>query len=167
MPVVSAGLSPHADTDTSGSIGFRNFLIQMYERGAAQKADAIGIHPYPGVGPGEDYLGDVRVYLGKVQNVMDRYGDGSRAAVGDRVRRLDRRRPAPSSPSASGEAIVELLEMFRRIRGIELAIVHRFVEEPALAGREAGFGVLNKNLSPKPAFCDLAAARAVAVPGVC
>ena len=49
--VVSAGLSPHADTDTSGSIGFRDFLIEMYERGAAQKADAIGIHPYPGVGP--------------------------------------------------------------------------------------------------------------------
>ena len=48
MTVVSAGLSPHADTDTSGSIGFRDFLIEMYEHGAAQKADAIGIHPYPG-----------------------------------------------------------------------------------------------------------------------
>ena len=166
MPVVSAGLSPHADTDTSGSIGFRNFLIQMYKRGAAQKADAIGIHPYPGVGPGDDYLGDVRVYLGKVQNVMDRYGDGSRplwatefgaSTAGDRA----------FSPEASGDAIVAMLEMFRRIRGIQVAIVHRFVEEPALPGREAGFGVLNKNLSPKPAFCDLAAARAVAVPGVC
>ena len=139
----------------------------MYERGAAQKADAIGIHPYPGVGPGDDYLGDVRVYLGKVQNVMDRYGDGSRplwatefgaSTAGDQRLQPARRRGMRSS---------RCCEMFRRIRGIQVAIVHRFVEEPALAGREAGFGVLNKNLSPKPAFCDLAAARAVAVPGVC
>ena len=106
--MVSGGLSPHADTDTSGSIGFRNFLIEMYERGAAQKADAIGIHPYPGVGPGEDYLADVRVYLGKVQNVMDRYGDGARplwatefgvSTAGDQA----------FDPAARAQAVSELL----------------------------------------------------------
>jgi polysaccharide biosynthesis protein PslG len=164
--VVSAGLSPHADTDTSGSIGFRDFLIQVYERGAAQKADAIGIHPYPGVGPGQDYLGDARVYLGKIQNVMDRYGDGARplwatefgvSTAGDRA----------FEPTAAGQATVELMQMFQRIRGIELAVVHRFVEDPSLAGREAGFGVLNKNLSTKPAFCALVALRGASASGVC
>ena len=69
--------------------------------------------------------------------------------------------------NAAGQAVGQLLEMFRRIRGIELAIVHRFVEEPALGGREGGFGVLNTNLSPKPAFCALAAVRGVSIPGVC
>ena len=57
--------------------------------------------------------------------------------------------------------------MFRRIRGIELALVHRFVEDPGLPGREGGFGVLSKDLVPKPAFCDLAAVRGVSIPGVC
>ncbi|MDX6581834.1 MAG: polysaccharide biosynthesis protein PslG [Solirubrobacterales bacterium] len=165
MTVVSGGLSPHSDGDTSGAIGFRDFLIDMYERGAAQKADAIGIHPYPGVGPGEDYLTDVRVYLGKIENVMDRYNDSSRplwatefgvSTAGDTA----------FSPEAAGQAITELLDMFRHIRGIQLAIVHRFVENPALGGREAGFGMLNKNLTPKPAFCDLAALRGYSV-GVC
>ena len=164
--VVSGGLSPHADTDTSGSIGFRNFLIEMYERGAAQQADAIGIHPYPGVGPGEDYLGDVRIYLGKIQNVMDRYGDGARplwatefgaSTAGDKA----------FDPAAAGQVVSNLLEMFRYIRGIELAVVHRFVEDPTLAGREGGFGVLNKNLTAKPAFCDLAAVRGVSAPTLC
>ena len=166
MAVVSAGLSPHADTDTSGSMGFRNFLIEMYERGAAQKADAIGIHPYPGVGPGQDYLGDVRVYLGKIQNVMDRYDDGQSplwatefgaSTTGERA----------FDPQTAGRAVSELLEMFPRIRGIELALVHRFVEAPALPGREGGFGVLSKDLTPKPAFCDLAAVRGVSIPDVC
>lgn len=162
--VVSAGLSPHADTDTSGSMGFRDFLIQMYQRGAASHVDAIGIHPYPGVGPGDDYLGDVRVYLGKVQNVMDRYGDGARplwatefgvSTAGDK----------PFSPQAAGQAVSELYEMFRRVRGIQLAVVHRFVEEPSLPGREGGFGVLNKNLTPKPAFCSLGSIRGISIPG--
>jgi len=166
MMVVSAGLSPHADTDTSGSIGFRDFLIDLYERGAATHADAIGIHPYPGVGPNEDYLGDVRVYLGKIQNVMDRYGDGARplwatefgaSTSGDRA----------FSPQQAGQAVTDLYEMFRRIRGIELAIVHRWVEDPSLPGREGGFGVLTQNLSPKPAFCALNQVRGVSVPGIC
>ncbi len=166
MTVVSAGLSPHADTDTSGAMGFRDFLIEMYERGAAQKADAIGIHPYPGVGPNEDYQTDVRVYLGKIQNVMDRYGDGSRplwatefgvSTGGDQA----------FSPEGAGEAISKLLEMFQRIRGVEVAIVHRFIEDPSLPGREGGFGVLNKNLTPKPAFCDLAAVRGVRLLDIC
>ncbi len=166
MTVVSAGLSPHADTDTSGSMGFRDFLIEMYERGAAQKADAIGIHPYPGVGPGEDYQTDVRVYLGKVQNVMDRYGDGARplwatefgvSTGGDQA----------FSPEGAGEAVSNLLTMFQRIRGIELAIVHRLIEDPSLAGREGGFGVLNKDLTPKPAFCDLLTVRGVTGLDIC
>ena len=138
----------------------------MYERGAATHVDAIGIHPYPGVGPNEDYLGDVRVYLGKIQNVMDRYGDGARplwatefgvSTSGDRA----------FSPEAAGEAVSELYEMFRRIRGIQLAVVHRFVEDPSLPGREGGFGVLSPNLNPKPAFCALNQVRGVSVPGVC
>ena len=90
--VVSAGLSPHSDNDTSGSIGFRDFLISMFENGAAQKADAIGIHPYPGVGP-RRRLRRRRAGLPRqdperpapLQRLLD-------AALGDRVRRLDDRR---------------------------------------------------------------------------
>ena len=166
MTVVSAGLSPHADTDTSGSIGFRNFLIEMYERGAAQKADAIGIHPYPGVGPGEDYIGDVRVYLGKIQNVMDRYGDGRAplwatefgvSTTGERPSTRGRRaggRRAPARCSARDP----------RDRAGDRPPLRRGA---GAAGREGGFGVLSQNLTPKPAFCDLAAVRGVSIPDVC
>jgi hypothetical protein len=162
--VVSAGLSPHSDNDTSGSIGFRDFLIDMYERGAAQKADAIGIHPYPGVGPDEDYVTDVRVYLGKVQNVMDRYNDSSRplwatefGASTDGDQGYD--------PEQAAKAVTDLMDLFRHIRGIELTIIHSFVD-PKLDGREGGFGMLDRNLDPKPAFCAVNAARGV-TPSVC
>ena len=166
MTVISGGLSPHADTDTSGAIGFRDFLIELYERGAEQHADVVGIHPYPGVGPGEDYLGDVRVYLGKIQNVMDRYGDSAKplwatefgvSTAGDKA----------FDPTLAGQAVGELLEMFPRIRGIQLAIVHRFVENSSLPGREGGFGVLSPDLVPKPAFCNLLGVRGVSIPLLC
>ncbi len=164
MTVVSAGLSPHADSDTSGSIGFRDFLIELYEQGAAQAADAIGVHPYPGVGPSEDYLGDVRVYLGKVRNVIERYGDAAKPLWATEFG-VSTTGPVAFDPAAQGRALTELYEMFRRIEGIRLAVVHRFVENPSLAGREGGFGVLSKGLDPKPAFCDLARLRGAEPPG--
>ena len=91
--VVSAGLSPHSDNDNSGSIGFRDFLISMFENGAvARRPTRSASTRIPGVGPSEDYVGDVRVYLGKIQNVLARYNAVVKAALGDGVRRLDRRR---------------------------------------------------------------------------
>ena len=114
----------------------RNFLERLYELGAAQDADAIGIHPYPGVGPGEDYIADVRVYLGKIQNVMQRTTTPT-ADVGDRVRRLDRRR-ARLRPRPPGHARwPSSTTLLRRVQRVDLAIVHRFVEDPEL-GRARG-----------------------------
>ena len=161
--VVSAGLSPHSDNDTSGSIGFRDFLISMYENGAMDDVDAIGIHPYPGVGPSEDYVGDVRVYLGKVQNVLARYNASSTplwatefgaSTAGD----------IPFSEDQQAKALTDLLDLFRHVSGIQLAIVHSFVEQPDRPGREGGFGVLSENLIPKPAYCALIVARGVSSP---
>ena len=158
--VVSAGLSPHSDNDTSGSVGFRDFLISMFETGAVASTDAIGIHPYPGVGPGEDYVADVRVHLGKIQNVLTRYNASSiplwatefgASTSGDKS----------YSEEQQAQALTDFYNLFRLVGGIELAVVHRFVENPSLAGREGGFGVLSQNLVPKPAYCALVKVREV------
>ncbi len=162
--VVSAGLSPHSDNDTSGSIGFRDFLISMFENGAVASADAIGIHPYPGVGPDEDYVTDVRVHLGKIQNVTARYNASSvplwatefgASTTGDQA----------YSEQQQAQALTDFYDLFRHVGGIELAVVHRFVEAPSLAGREGGFGVVSQNLVPKPAYCALIKVREVSGAG--
>lgn len=164
VPVISAGVSPHADTDPN-AIGFRNFLLKMYKYGAAQEADAIGIHPYPGVGPTQDYIGDVRVYLGKVQRVLRRYHDSDTPLWATEFG-VSTTGPHAFDAAHQGRALVELYEMMRRVHKIELAVVHRFVENPALGGREAGFGVVGQNLSPKPSYCDISRVRGV-TPGSC
>ena len=159
MPVVSAGLSPHADTDNK-AIGFSNFLEKLYKRGAAQKADAIGVHPYPDVGPTEDYIGDVRVYLGKIQQVLKRHGDSATPLWATEFG-VSTAGPLAFEPGLQARVLTEVSQLLRRVHKVELAIVHRFVDDPHLSGREGGFGVLTQNLSPKPAYCDLARLRGV------
>jgi hypothetical protein len=165
-PVVSGGLSPHADTDTH-AIGFSNFLAKLYELGAAQKADAIGIHPYPGIGPTQDYLADVRVYLGKVQRVMLANNDADRPMWATEFG-VSTTGEHAFEPSHQARALQEIYEILRRVHRVDLAIVHRFVEDPGLAGREGGFGVLSRSLEPKPAYCAMVQVRGVSpLPELC
>jgi hypothetical protein len=165
MPVVSGGLSPHADSDRN-AIGFSNFLDKMYKFGAAQQADAIGIHPYPGVGPSQDYIRDVRVYLGKVQNVLAAYDDSDTPLWATEFG-VSTTGPHAFEAGHQGRALLELYDLMRHVHKVELAVVHRFIEDPGLGGREGGFGVLSKGLDPKPAFCDLSRLRVGSSPLDC
>lgn len=162
MPVISAGLAPLGDSG-AGMTAYASYLERLYELGAVQRADALGVHPYPGTGPEEDYVGEVRVHLGKVQEVMARFADSARplwvtefgVSTGG-TRAFD--------PAAQGRALVELYELFRRIAGIELAVAHRFVEDGAIGLAPDPFGVVDAELEPKPAYCGLARARGVTPP---
>jgi hypothetical protein len=157
MPVVSGGLSPHGDND-NGAIGFRAFLERLYALGAAQRADAIGIHPYPGVGPNEDYIADVRIQLGKIQIEMRKAGDsGTPMWATEYGVSTTGEHAFPAA--AQGPALAELYEIFRRIERINLVVVHRMIDVPSLAGREAGFGILDEALREKPSFCSVALVR--------
>jgi hypothetical protein len=157
MPVISAGLAPHADSDQDAS-GYRSFLERLYELGAAQQADAIGLHPYPGVGPEGDYVGEVRVYLGRVQEVMQRFADAARPLWVTEFG-VSTGGPRAYAPEEQSRALVELYELFRRVAGVELAVVHRFVEDGGIDLLADQFGVLGADLAPKPAYCDLARVR--------
>jgi hypothetical protein len=156
MPVVSGGLSPHGESD-GGAIGYRPYLARLYALGAAQQADAIGVHPYPGVGPAEDYIANVRIQLGKIQIEMRKAGDS--APMWATEYGVSTTGPHAFPPELQGPALAELYEIFRRIDRIDLAIVHRMIDVPSLAGREAGFGILDQALKAKPALCNVALIR--------
>lgn len=156
MPVVSGGLSPHGDND-NGAVGFQPYLRRLYELGAAQQADAIGIHPYPGVGPGEDYIANVRIQLGKIQREMGRAGHA--APMWATEYGVSTTGPHAFPAEAQGPALAELYEIFRRVDRVDVAIVHRMIDQPDLQGREAGFGILDQALKAKPALCSIALVR--------
>ncbi len=157
MPVISGGLSPHADTDKH-AIGFSNFLRAMYASGAAQQVDAIGIHPYASVGPAEDYVADVRVYLGKIRAVMQAAGDAAKPMWATEWG-ISTTGPHAYTPEQQAAALGELYEMMRRVDSIPLMILNGLLDNPALSEREAGWGIVNPDKSRKPAFCAINAFR--------
>lgn len=159
MPVISGGLSPHADSDNN-AIGFSNFLAAMYRNGAAQAADAIGVHPYAGVGPDEDYVADVRVYLGKIQREMRAAGDVATPMWATEFG-ISTTGPHAYSREQQGTALVEIYEVMRRIETIPLVILNGLVDNPGLAEREGGWGIADPDLSKKPSFCAINTARGV------
>ena len=171
MPVISAGLSPHSDSDPE-AIGFASFLSKLYAHGAAQKADAIGAHPYPSVGPGGDYVDAMRIHLGKVEKIMSQNGEAAKPIWATEFGVSTAGSEAFSLPD-QGQALAELYSTLRRVEGLPVVVVHRFLEQPHLDGREAGFGViagdedgllgvLPSEFDPKPAYCALNQVRGVA-----
>lgn len=156
VAVVSGGLAPHSDIDPS-AIGYRAYLERLYALGAAQQADAIGVHPYPLVGPGGDYVADVRIQLGRVQIEMQQAADTAPMWVTEYG--VSTTGPYAFPAEAQGPALAGLYDTFRHIDRVDMAIVHRLIDAPSLGGNEAGYGVLYEDLEPKPAFCSLAQVR--------
>ena len=151
--VATGGLSPHADSDKN-AIGFSNFVTALYANGAAQKADAIGIHPYASVGPDEDYVADVRVYLGKIQGAMRAAGDTTTPMWATEFG-ISTTGPHAFSAEGQAQAMSDVYNMMRRVDSVPLVIVNGLVDNASLAEREAGWGILNPDLTRKPSFCGL------------
>ena len=114
--------------------------------------------PTPGVGPGEDYIADVRVYLGKMQNVMRAsHGDADRpmwatefgvSTTGDA-----RVRPRPSG-QRPGRALRAPAPRARASISRSSTASSR---TRASAAARAASASLSQNLAPKPAYCDAGA----------
>ena len=153
MPVATGGLSPHADSDKN-AVGFSNFVAALYANGAAQKADAIGIHPYASVGPNEDYIADVRVYLGKIQGAMRAAGDATTPMWATEFG-ISTTGPHAFPGELQAQALTDVFNMMRRVESIPLVITNGLVDNPGLEEREAGWGILNPDLTRKPSFCAL------------
>ena len=71
------------------------------------------------------------------------------------------------SEAQQGTALAEIYDLLRRVNRVDVAVVHRFIEHPELAGREAGFGVVSQNLVPKPIFCEIFLMRDLVPSGPC
>ena len=65
----------------------------------------------------------------------------------------------PSPARRQAEALTDVYEMMRRVDSIPLVIVNGLVDNPGLAERDGGWGLLNPDLTKKPAFCVLTLLR--------
>lgn len=156
MPVVTGGLAPFV-RDGDGRMGYRKFLRKVYERGAAQRADALGAHPYPGRGPNQDYLGAIRRQLGAFLALQDRHGDTGKPIWVTEVGVGTSGGP-PYNRAQQATATAEIYSQFRHLASVPVVIFHRLLDFRA-GGFLDDFGMIDLNGALKPAFCALAAAR--------
>lgn len=72
--VISAGLAPAADTETS--ISPTTFVSEMYKAGAKDSFDALGVHPYTWNDPPEERMKFLDI--DELQRIMDGNGDAGK-----------------------------------------------------------------------------------------
>jgi Cellulase (glycosyl hydrolase family 5) len=158
MPVITAGLSPNINND-GDAMAYESFLREAYATGGLEGANAIGAHPYPNRRYIEDYLGNVRINLFRYRRVMSEFGDDGKpiwvtetgtSTEGDDGMNADQQ----------ADALSKMYTQFRRIENIPVVVFHRFVDQPGAPKiNERGFGVVQGDGDPKPAYCSVAAAR--------
>ncbi|MGH2985121.1 MAG: hypothetical protein ACRDLO_00335 [Solirubrobacterales bacterium] len=165
--VYSGGLAP--GSAASDKIEFGSFLSQALDAGGVQRADAIGFHavtdtPFkPGDQPTKGYLGRLRIQLQTMNTALADHDAPKPIAL---TQLSYSSAPGFYTEAQQGEALVSSYELVRRIAAVPLVIVARLLDNGD-GSKVQGFGVLRSDRSPKPAYCELAAARGVAIPPGC
>jgi hypothetical protein len=168
IPVFSGGLAPGRKAPDKMEMG--EFLAAALARGRIQAADAIGFHavsdvPFkPSTDPTVGYLGRMRILIQELNDVLAAAGTAKPIAVTQLS--YSSAGPRAYTEAQQAEALVSSYETLRRIAGIPIAIVEGLLDNGD-GSKVSGFGVLRSNRSPKPAFCQLAAARGVSPPSGC
>jgi hypothetical protein len=160
MPVVTGGLASSYTDDSSG-LSTQTFLNKLYEHGAAQEADAVGIHVYPHKPYNEDYIGSVRIRLGQELAIMQRHGAAGQPMWITETGISTAGQDHYTQPQQAN-ALVRIYNLYRRVSGLKIpvVIVHRYQDQPQSGfPNERGYGVFDQAGQPKQSYCALAAVR--------
>jgi hypothetical protein len=160
---VIGGVLGNVNTDAAGNIDAPTFLRTMYQQGARGNMDALAVHPYPAgvsTAPMTATLQELRVL---------KAGFGDRATpfwvteVG-----LTTTGPFAVSERDQATALVQQYRALEAMDDVEAVTFHTLIEPKGYPGStrvddprdsEVGYGVVRKDLTPKPAYCALALAR--------
>jgi polysaccharide biosynthesis protein PslG len=157
-PVITGGLSPVRTTNAT-RMSSREFLREIYKLGAAPNFEGIGTHPYPKTTPLVD---DMWRELNRMLAVRDNQGDPGTPLWITEV--------GVSSDATEGVGLAsqggELVRLYRSIEGhdVESFVIYRFHDVTDESPYWNQTGVVNPDLTPKPAYCELGAAIGVPCP---
>ena len=166
--VYSGGLLPGGGA--ADRVELDEFLSRALAAGGIEGADAIGFHavadvPFkPGDNPTKGYLGRMRINIEALESELA----GAKVSRPIAITGLAFSTAGPGryTDDQQAEALVSSYEVLRRIAGTPIVIVSRLLDNGD-GSRAQGFGVVRSNGSKKPAYCELAKARAAPTPPGC
>lgn len=152
MRVILGGLSPAAESD------WGKFLSQLYNLGAEQYSDALGLHPYPRSTP---LVSDSLAQIDRAQATLNRVGSSDRIWITEYG--ISTNGPKGSSYVVSpSEQAFDLAAFYQgaEARGVPTLIIHKLLVDPESDWIwENGLSLIKSSGQPKPAYCALAALR--------
>ena len=160
MPVVMGGLSDVNSSDPN-NINLGRFLYDIYIDGGRNYTDAINVHPYPL--PGNDMTQFTNA-MWTTRYVRDYFGDNNRPIWVTEVGVSTN--GAQVTPQQQASDLTYLYNTLAGQSDVKMILIHTLVDPPNTSLFESGFGIVNPNLTPSPAFCALAKLRGSMFPCV-
>ena len=150
-PVLVGGLIPA--TGNGATLSAKTFLRKVYESAGTGAFEGIGTHPYPHRAP---YVETMWNRLDELKAIRNRYGDGTTPLWITEVG-VSTAAAAGVPADQQGDVLVALYRSVEE-HDVESFVIHRLHD----IGIEGPFwnqtGVMNEDLSPKPAYGELGAA---------
>lgn len=158
MPVVNGGLLSVGRTNALG-LTAHDFLAEIYRHGGRDSMDAINLHPYP-VGLDKRYFLNT---FAKVRSVRDANKDARKplwvTEFGFTTTGTDPRYMVTPEEQALG--LVDHYRAMRVMRDVDLLALYTLIDPKGRGSvydprdPNVGYGLVDPDLRPKPAFCAL------------
>lgn len=152
LPVLGGSLA-NAASDLDGAMSLESYLRALLPA-AGGAMDGLAIHPYPyGASPAAAYraITIARDLLAQARLSLPLWVTETGATTSG---------PAPVTGTQQAHVLGRVVRYLRRQIDVRAIIVHTLIERAAApqTSTERGFGLLDADLNPKPAWCALARA---------
>jgi polysaccharide biosynthesis protein PslG len=160
IPVLFGGSAPLYETiPEKREIAYDEFLRAAYEEIPGGAWDGVAMHPFPRFKARDEYLGDIEQHLDAVRAALFDSGAAGTPIWVTEVG-LSTAGPFPYSYEDQADGLRTIYRALEAMPDVASIIVHRLIDGPKrLRTAESGWGVVERNLTPKPALCALALAR--------
>ena len=159
IPVLGGSITAYNAADSSDALTPRTFIKGMYDAGVKGHMDGISVHPYP-----QDI--DLYVFFKTLTDIRDVRQDN-----GDNATPLWITEAGVTTTPNSGtfylsenDQAVYMKKLYNELNGmsdVKSIIFHTLLDPSNVAASdpEHGYGMMHADLTPKPAYCALAALR--------
>jgi len=162
IPVLFGGSAPLYETiPEKNEVAYDEFLRAAYDEVPASEHgwDGVAMHPFPRFKAREGYLDDIEEHLDAIRAALDDSGaEGTPIWVTEIG--LSTAGPFPYSKAEQADGLRGIYRALDAMPDVAAIVVHRLIDGPKeLQTAESGWGVVRRNLKPKPALCALGEAR--------
>ena len=160
IPVVFGGSAPLTETiPRKREISYEDFIRGAYREIPEGGWDGVAIHPFPRFKARDGYLEDIEEHLDALRAALSKVGAAGTPIWVTEIG-LSTSGPFPYTPEAQAEGLATIYTALDAMPDVAAISVHRLIDGPKKPKTaEAGWGVVKRNLTPKPALCALTEAR--------